>query len=183
MAQSIPTTEPTSARAGDTWRWTRALSSYPADAGWTLTYVLWSASEAINITASADGSDHLIDISPVVTAAYTAGRYDWAARVSDGSDIYTVGTGIIQILPALGAAMDTRSHARRMLDAINAMLEERATDGDVDVVRTAIGGRSTDYDLPTLIKLRQQYAALVASEDAAAAAARGEHPGMVQMRF
>ncbi len=40
--------------------------------------------------------------------------------------------------------MDTRSHARKMLDALNALIEGRATAGDLDVVRTAINDRTSD---------------------------------------
>ena len=182
MSATVPTIEPTAARAGDTWAWSRTLADYPAPA-WELTYTLWSATAAYAITAAADGTAHSVSVAAATTAAYAPGRYEWAARVTQGADGYTIASGVIQILPALGAAMDTRSHARRMLDAINAMLEGRATDGDLDVVRHQIGDRSTETDLPTLLKLRQQYAAAVQAEDAAAAAARGERRGFIQMRF
>jgi hypothetical protein len=149
-----------------------------------LTYTLWTASAAITITASADGTDHLVEVAPATTGAYSSGRYEWVARVSDGTDIYTVDSGVLQVMPAIGAAMDTRSHARKMYEALNALVEGRATDGDIDVVRTIIGDRSTWTDLPSLIKLRQQYAAIVASEDAAAAVARGDNSGRhVRVRF
>jgi len=183
MARTIPTTEPPVARAGDTWAWTRDLADYPSSV-WTLTYTLWTATAAYSVTAAASGDTHSISVPPATTAAYAAGRYEWVARVSDGTDTFTVGAGSIQILPAVGAAMDTRSHARRMLDAINAMLEGRATDGDIDVVRTSTNTHSTNYDMPTLIKLRQQYAAAVAAEDQAAAVARGEQSSrLIQVRF
>lgn len=182
MAATIPTTEPIAPRAGDTWRWRRTLPDYQAPT-WTLTYTAWNASAVISIIAAADGDAHSISVPPATTGAYAAGRYEWAARVTDSTDTHTIATGIWQILPALGTALDTRSHARRMLDAINALIEGRAVDGDIDVVRTTIGDHTTEFDLPTLIKLRGQYAALVASEDRAAAMARGERAGTLQLRF
>jgi hypothetical protein len=71
-----------------------------------------------------------------------------------------------------------------MLDAINAIMEGRAGSGDLDVVKTAFGDRGTDYDLPSLIKLRQQYAAAVQAEDDAARIARGEKSSrLIATRF
>lgn len=185
MAATIPTIEPTAPRAGDSWQWTRALPDYPASS-WTLTYTAWNATAAFSLvaTAAADGSTHSIRATPAATAAHSAGRYDWVARVSDGTDTFTVATGIWRILPAVGSAQDSRSHARKMLDAINALLEGRASDGDLDVVRTGIGDHATQYDPAALIKLRQQYAAAVASEDSAAALARGDQSGrIIRTRF
>jgi hypothetical protein len=183
MAYTIPTTEPLSPRAGDTWQWTRSLSDYPADT-WTLTYTAWNASAAITITASADGTDHSVSVPSATTGAYAAGRYDWTARVTDGTDTFTVASGTWQILPAVGAAMDTRSHARVMLDGLNALLEGRASDGDIDVVRTTLGDHTTEFDLPTLLKLRDRYAAAVRLEDDAARAARGDQSGrFLRVRF
>jgi hypothetical protein len=185
MAASIPTVEPTQARAGDTWTWARALPDYPATT-WTLTYTVFSSAAVFSLTAAASGSDHLVYEAPGDTEAFTAGRYDWVAHVSDGTDRYQVGGGALTILPNLAeaATYDARSHARKMLDAINAILEGRATDGDLDTVRTSSGDRMLETDIASLIKLRQQYAAAVAAEDQAARVARGEDSGrMVQVRF
>lgn len=305
MSMTVPTTEPTAVRAGDTWAWTRALYDYPAP-GWALTYTLFSRVGVITIVAAADVTLHSVSVAPSTTANYTAGRYDWVAHVSDGTDRYQVGSGVLTILPDLGATAraatlatgsvaddnaltwtavsagatgntiainliqrtgadiplgvmvltsasgtviratlatdnsgdpattalelaaaiaassaaaalvtctqgagsagtglvaalaqtnlaggtsapatyDGRSHARRMLDAIDAMLEGRASDGDLDVMRTITGDRSTWFDGPTLLKLRQQYAAAVAAEDASDRLARGEPSGrFISTRF
>jgi hypothetical protein len=183
MPSSILTAIPFSVRAGDSWRWRIVWTEYPADV-WTLTYTLWTASAAITLTATASGKEHLIEALPAATANYAPGRYGYAARVTNGTDAYTVDTGNIEILPAVGAAMDTRSHARRMLDAIDAILENRASDGDLDVVRTQTGSGSTEFDPIALLRYRRQFAAAVASEEAAARIARGEKSGrFVQVRF
>jgi hypothetical protein len=184
MSLSVPTVEPTTARAGDTWRWTRDLPDYPAPT-WGLTYTLFASAGVLSIVATASGTLHSVDLAPATTALYTAARYDWVAHVSDGTDRFQVGSGVLQVLPdvAEATAYDGRSHARKMLDAINALLEGRATGGDLDVVRVAHGDRVTEWDIPTLLKLRQQYASAVAAEDAAAAGTNGGRPGFAQMRF
>jgi hypothetical protein len=185
MAATIPTVEPTAARAGDTWAWTRDLPDYPA-ASWTLTYLLYSAAGVWPITATADGDTHSVAATPGETSQIPAGRYDWTASVSDGTDRYQVGSGVIQVLPDLSSAAsyDGRSHARRMLDSINAIMEGRASSGDLDVVKSAFGDRGVDYDLNALIKMRQQYAAAVRAEDDAARIARGAQSSrLIATRF
>jgi hypothetical protein len=185
MSTTIPTTEPTAACAGDTWRWSRSLSDYPAST-WTLTYTLINASGKVTVAATVDGDTHAVSVPPATTAAYSAGRYDWVAHVSDGTDRYQVGAGSINVLPDLSAAStyDGRSHARKMLDAINAMLEGRATSAQLDLVSTDFDGRKMDRRPDELIKMRDRYAAAVAQEEQAAALARGEKIGrMIQVRF
>ena len=184
MSTSIPTTEPTSARAGDTWRWSRSLADYPAPT-WTLAYTLVNAAGKVSITAVADGAAHLVSVAPATTAAYAAGRYDWVAHVTDGTDRYQVDSGSIDVLPDLSSlsSYDGRSHARKMLSAIDALLESRATTADLDLVATAIGDVSATKRPELLMEWRRHYAALVASEDRAAAIANGDSPGVLQMRW
>ena len=186
MGYTIPTTEPTAARAGDTWSWKRTLSDYPSTA-WTLTYTLYNASAKITITADADGTDHLVSIAIATTGNYTAGRYDWIAHVSDGTDKYQVDAGSMQVLPDLSAAAatyDGRSHARKMLDALNALLEGQATSGQIEIINVSHNGRALQRDKAELIKLRDRYAAAVRQENEAARIARGEKSSrLVQVRF
>ena len=185
MAVSIPTTEPTSARAGDTWRWTRSLVDYPAPI-WTLTYTLFNASTKVSIVAAADGTDHAVTVASATTANYSAGRYDWVAAVAAGGERYQVDAGVLEILPDVSALSkyDSRSHARIMLDAIEALLESRASAGDLDLVMGAFADRRLQYDVAGLRQLRRDYAAQVAAEDLAAARAAGAtKAGLVQVRF
>lgn len=183
MARTVPTTEPIQARAGDTWEWTKDYPDYPAST-WTLSYVFYNSSGVIQIAASADGDTHTIDVAPATTTAYTAGRYDWTASVTDGTDVYQVGSGVTQVLPDLSSATsyDGRSHARVMLDAIDAILESRASAGDLDLIKSARGGRSLERG--DLIKLRNHYAAIVRQEEDAQKIASGQSPSrLVQVRF
>lgn len=187
MAYTLPTTEPTQARAGDTWGWTRTLADWPAG-DWALTYTLVNAASRIQFTAAADGTAHRVSLAAATTAAYAEGRYDWVAHVSDGVDRHQVGAGALVVLPDLAAAgvtaHDGRSHARRMLEAIESLLEGRALSGDLDLVRAAHGELSAERDLRTLLQLRAQYAAAVTQEDAARRIARGERdPRLLQVRF
>lgn len=177
---TIPALEPASVRAGNTWQWTRALAQYPAPT-WTLTYRAVNADSAFTLTATTEGSAHAVKASPTTTAEIGPGRYDWIAQVSNGEDVFIVDEGSLTVLPDLSevATHDGRSQARRILEAIDAMIEARATDGDLDVVKTAVGARATEYRLDQLLKLRQHYAAIVAHETRTLTG-RG---GFIQMQF
>jgi hypothetical protein len=126
---TVPSTEPLSIRAGDLVTWTKSLSDFPANAGWTLTYTLINATTKITIAASASGADHLVSVPAATSANYAAGIYTWMARVSKALELYTVAQGTIEILPNLATltTFDGRSHARTMVEAIEAAIEGRAS--------------------------------------------------------
>ncbi len=167
-----PTIEPSSVNAGDTWRWTRSLADYPASAGWALSYTLINASAKITVNASASGDDHAVTVAAATTAGYAAGTYDWRARVSKASEIYTVGEGRLTVRNAFSAAtFDARTHARKTLDAIEAVIEGRASSSTAEYT---IAGRSLKHiPVADLLALRDKYRAEVLREDAAAAVAAG----------
>ncbi|MCR6700866.1 MAG: hypothetical protein NVV68_06840 [Dokdonella sp.] len=62
--------------------------------------------------------------------------------------------------------MDTRSHARKVLDAINAWLESRSpAAGEMQLGERRI----RNHPIPELLAFRDRYAAMVAAEDAGSA--------------
>lgn len=168
MAET-PTTEPSTITAGDTVTWTKSLASYPATAGWTLAYALRNAVTAIDIQATASGADHLVSLPAATTANYAAGAYRWYAFVSNQGETerHTVATGSLTVLPDLLAATsyDARSHARKVLDAIEAVLEKRASRDQEEI--TINGNAIKKSPIADLLRLRSTYQALVASEEAA----------------
>ena len=183
MSVTIPTTEPTEIRAGDSVKWTRSLSDYPAST-WTLSYALRGPGE-IDITASADGDDHSVSELPATTAGWTEGIYNWVAKVTDGTDTYTIDEGTVEILEDLAAvtgAYDGRSHAKKVLDAIEAVIEGRASQ---DQMSYTIAGRSlARTPIPDLLKLRDRYRAEYAQEGRAEKAANSKgHAGRILARF
>lgn len=129
---------PNEKNIGDTWEWTESLASYPAST-WTLTFYFVNSTTAFNFAATASGNDHAISVAAATTGAYTAGRYQWTARVTDGSDVFTVGAGWMQVKPDPTTAHDARSQTRIIYDAVLATLQGRATNGDQAV---QINGRS-----------------------------------------
>lgn len=186
MSVDIPTSEPTRVTAGDTVRWLKDLSDYlPAD-GWVLTYALVVSGVRIAVTATDYGDGrHYINLAATTTAAWGVGTYDWQAYVTKAatSERYAIGSGRLEVLPNFAtqpSGYDARSHARKMLDAIEAMLEGRASRGDIDLVTSAIGDRQLARKPEHLLALRDRYRAEVASE---LAAERLQASGRVMVRL
>ena len=168
MAQTIPTTEPTTLRAGDTWQWRREdlASDFPATT-WTLTYYFRNATGKFDVSASADGSSFAVSVAKATTAALPPGDWDWLAVVESASERFEADAGRLTIQPnlATSAPYDGRSFARRMLEAIEAALESRATTDQLDLLDSAMGDRSLSRDKGALIALRTQFRAEVQAED------------------
>lgn len=175
MAYDIATTEPTELTAGDTVQWTRSLPSFPAAAGWVLTYTLINSSGKISITASASGSDHAVSVPAATSGAWAAGKYQWQAYATLGTERHLVGTGTVLIKPNFSVATtyDGRSHARKVLEAIEAALESRATNDQLDILTTSFGDRSVGRDKSRLLELRDRYRREVRAEEDAERAAQG----------
>jgi hypothetical protein len=182
MAASIPTTEPTTARAGDTWAWRREdLSNYPASL-WTLKYYFRNAAAKFTFNASADGNAFAVSVAMATTANYAVGDYDWLAVVESATERYEVDRGRIDVLPNLAtdAVYDARTFARTMLDAVEATLLSKATASQLDLVQGTLADRSMQFDTSALIKLRSQLRSEVSREDAAR---NGENKSRILVRF
>jgi len=185
MAAAIPTTEPTVIISGSTVKWTKSLSDYPAST-WTLSYQFVNAADAQAVTCTADGEDHLATITAAQTGAMTAGDWYWQAKVTDGSEVYAVGTGMVTVKANFAVAgatsYDARSHVKKVLDAIEALLEGKASE---DQASMSIGDRSLSrYSFNELMALRSQYRSEYAREQREERIAAGlGHGGKVRIRF
>lgn len=162
---SIPSKEPVELRAGLTWEWVRTdLGTYPSPT-WTLTYYFKSATQQFSIAATSDGSGGFsISQTAAVTGTFAAGRYTWVAVVSAAANKYQVDSGTLVVLPdfANSSLVDSRSHARKALEMIEAYLEDR---NNIAARGYSIAGRSLDrYGIAELLVLRDKYKAEAASE-------------------
>lgn len=177
------TAVPATFTAGDTFDLLLSDSDFSAADGWTLKLALRGGGSVIDITSTASGADHLFHVAadssagpPAVvgTDVWKSGRYTaylYAEHASLGR--YSVSSTTLQILAdptALTATADTRSHARKVLDAIEAVIEGRASVDQEEISLDTGGGRRTLKRTPIkdLLELRSIYAAQVRSEEAAA---------------
>lgn len=167
-------------RKGDSFNLEFDLQDFPATEGWQLSYKLRGPA-AINIAATIDDGQYLVNASPATTGAWIDGNY-WAfAVVSLAGEIVTVELGETKILPSLTdlTTLDQRSHVKKVLDALEALLEGKALE---DVAEFTIGNRSLTAMKPDeLLKWKDHYSKLYRREKATA---EGKKPkNRVLVRF
>lgn len=168
------TTEPSRITAGDTATWLKSLPDYAANDGWVLAYTLINATHKISLTATASGADHLVNAAAATTAVWAAGTYTWQATVTKAADRYTVATGQITIAANWAAAttLDTRSSAKKALEAVNDLLESYGSKAYLQSYE--IAGRKQSFNSPgDFLAFRSKLMAEVAREDNAARLAAG----------
>jgi hypothetical protein len=184
MTAPVPTSEPAVLRAGDTWTWQRSLPDYPASAGWSLRYVLVNAEHRKEFDSAASGNDHLVTVAADASDDTIPGDYTLVCLAINGAQRFTVSQSRVQVRPNVAATrpFDARSQARRALEAIEAVLERRAS---LDQEEYAINGRSLKRTpIKELLELRDRYLAEVRSEEAAQAVSAGlPNPRRVGVRF
>jgi hypothetical protein len=163
--------------AGDSLSWTESAGEYPAPA-WSMHYAIRGAS-ILDLDATPSGSDHAFTATAAQTGSLTPGRYSWQSFATNGAgERYTIATGTLTVranLAAQVAGFDGRSHAQKVLDAIEATMEGRATKAQGSV---QINNRQIQYLKPEeLVKWRSFYKTEVARERSAEKVAQGEDPG------
>lgn len=154
--------EPREIIAGDTIQWTRLdlETTYPSGT-WTLKY----AFRGISVIAPAL-TGYSVLIKAEDSAKIKPGEYWWDAYITKGSgstlERYRVGHGRMTVKPDLEGIQgqyDGRSHARKVLDAIEAVLENRATS---DQLSYTIGAGNSTRQLAMiphseLLEFREKY--------------------------
>lgn len=187
---STPNYEPSQFMAGDTVSWLKTLDDYPVSDGWTLNYVLRSATQHYHITCTTSGTNYLATITAVISAAYAAGTYTWTSYVTKGAgetlEQHSVAQGSVVITPNLttNALVDARTDARIIYDSLIAAFKTFASSGG-RVTQYSIGGRSTTYEKSAdIIKDIEHWRIIVQREEDAAKIAAGHgNPRRVGVRF
>ncbi|RIL03132.1 MAG: hypothetical protein DCC71_15485 [Proteobacteria bacterium] len=165
--------EPTCLIAGDSVAWRRELADYPATGGWAVAYAL-RGPDSLDLAATADGDAHVVELTAAASGALAAGRYLVAGFATLGAERATFYQGELELSPnpaSLAAGHDPRTHARRVLEAIEAVLEQRATR---DQASFTLNGRALErWPIADLLAFRDRYRREVAGEEAAARLAAG----------
>lgn len=173
---------PAKITAGESVSWSVTLGDFPASAGWVITYTLVKSDTRIQIVSTADGDAHLVEIPFAVTADYDAGEYHYQAHVSNTVERYQVGEGVIEVVPDFATkdtGHDGRSHVKKVLDALEAVIENRAS--KTQMVQEVAGVQIQHMTTDQIIKLRDQYFSKYMRERAAAG--RGKTRRIIKPRF
>lgn len=135
-----------------------------ADGSWQFSYA-FRGPGVIDIVAASSSGIVTVEVSAVVTVAWLPGLYDWQLFASKGDDRQLIESGSAEVLAdfaSLAAGYDSRSLNRKMLDAINTVLQGRILS---DHERYSIDGRSLDrIPIMELQSLKRQYSIMVRRE-------------------
>ena len=153
------TTEPLVIVSGDRLAWIRDdLHSDYANTAYVLKYsarLEGAGSTEIEITASASGTNYLIEVASATTANYPVGIYQWQGYITRSSDSQriTLRTGEFEVVTNRDAATtDPNAHLRPRYNNLETAIETLASK---TATSYSIAGRSMNYaDLPELIALR-----------------------------
>ena len=163
---NYPTAEPAKLVAGDRFTWKRddLASDYPPSS-FALTYEFHEDSggggnKQFTITATEADSTYYIEVGSSTTASYDTGDYIWEAYITRSADSerIMVDSGRTEITTNLANTnADLRSHAKIVLDAIEAVIENRAS---MDQSSMSIAGRSLSrMSIDDLMTFRDRYKA------------------------
>lgn len=131
---------PETLRVGDTWFFELQYGDYPAGT-WDLKVYFGSLVDTFSATATANGNAHRFTVAATTTADYVPGGYSYQIRAEHSTDgrVFTVGEGYVDLLAPMSEQADHRDRVKKVLDAIDAVLENRATN---DHLAVSIAGRS-----------------------------------------
>ena len=161
-ADNAPKEVPKSIVIGDLvqFKLTQFSTDYP-NTSHSMTFMARSGEGAnveFSIAASNSGDDYLFSASSAATSAFTAGLYHYQIEVLETSsnNRLILDQGELDVTVDLDVnAVDPRTHAEKMLQKIEAVLENRA---DADVYSYSIAGRSLTKMTPEeLLTWRDNY--------------------------
>lgn len=185
MSIQIATTEPTRFAAGETVKFKRSFSDFPATT-WTLTYYI-RGDDSLDVVAAASGNEFLVTFSATDTALLRAGTYTWEARVSYSGEVAVVDRGTFTVdanIETASAGEDLRSLARRVLSRIENVLLNRATRDDISYTLPGAGMSLGRMGADELLRWYNYWKARVDEEEIEEAAASGKPAGnQVRIKF
>lgn len=189
---NAPETEPVGITAGNytSWKRTDLGTDYP-NTSYTLSYTARredSTAQKINITAAADGDDYLVELASATTAAYKTGKYHWTAYITRDSDSArtSIDAGTFSVIADKATdSADPRSFAQRMVAKIEAAIEHRADNYQLDVLAYSLGVETSATRNPAeLLKWRAHYKREVVIENRKKRAKAGKgNSTVVKARF
>ena len=165
---NFPTKVPEELQLGDLWAWkiTDISDDYPT-ASFSLSYqfnlIDGATPSKFTLTASESNNEYII--STTSTTSQTKGRYNWIAYITRQSDSarIKIGEGFIEIQDNFATtSTSVRSHAKIVLDSLEAVIENRAS---MDQSSMSIAGRSLSrMSIDELLTFRDKYKAEVLKE-------------------
>ena len=176
--------------AGDfiNWKKTGIEDDYPS-ASYSMGYectLNGTPGTGFSVAGSVSSSEWVFSISSTASASLTLGIYQWnlyVERTSDSNRI-RLADGSWEVVPDIrtNTATDVQSHARKVLSAIEAVIEGRASQ---DQMSYSIAGRSLSrMDISDLLLFRDRYMSEWQNEVRMKRIREGKgHNGIIHTRF
>jgi hypothetical protein len=166
MAATTLSAMPAAITAGDTLLLLLDGGDYPANEGWTYWFSFRKETGSlIEFSSTASGSNHSFTVAADITATWTDGIYKGVGYVESATQRFTVWRGELVVesnLTEQDANYDTRTHGQKALDAINAVLEGKASR---DVLASTIAGQSIQrMSFTELLQAKSFYESVVQQE-------------------
>ena len=150
--------EPSQITQGDTVKFKKKLTDYPATDGWSLLYAIRGNGQDISFTSTADFDAHEISVPASTTADWLPAEYElqgFAVKADEQHQIYIGSLTISANLATAPADKDVRTHAQKMLASIEQQLEQCAQN---ILLQTTVEGTSVLRERRMeLLRLRQSY--------------------------
>lgn len=169
-SQNIADNEPFELTIGDLWQWKRPDLFQAYGSGYSLSYKFncdsgGGGSHTFTINASTGSDNYNISVGSSTTANYNPHNYLWQAYITRSSDSerIKVDNGKLTLISNfVSDTSDQRSHAKKVLDAIESVIEGTASRKEASY---SIAGRSLSLTpIASLLSLRAQYRALYKNE-------------------
>ncbi len=161
----VMTDPPRAFVVGSTLAFKVNVSDYPAPT-WVATFALIATDESTTFVSTDNGDgQHLFQLTPADTTIPSR-LYRWQISVTDGAELHVVRFGTIDARPnyaEVTGGLDDRSHAARIFDAINHLLEGKAKSDESSL---SVGGRSLSaYTWEELVATRGYMAHQMTDEE------------------
>lgn len=185
---NYPSNVPSVLQLGDFWAWKKSnlASDYPtADYSLSYEFNLIDGATPANFTIGTTESGDEYIVATSNTSSYTKGEYNWVeyiTRTSDNARI-KLSEGFTEIQDNYATtSASVRSHAKIVLDAVKAVIENRAT---MDQSSMSIAGRSLSrMSIDELFTLKDRYQAEYNKEVKQARIANGQGSGnTIKVKF
>jgi hypothetical protein len=145
------------------WKRTGIEDDYPA-ATYSVAYQFTlngAPTDGYTVAGSVSNSEWIFEIPSAITAGYTPGIYQWNLYVTrtSGSERLRLDSGSWEVVSNIrtDTSTDVQSHARKVLTAIEAVIEGRASQ---DQMSYSIAGRSlARMPIEDLLLFRDRYRA------------------------
>lgn len=170
MAAEIPEDEPAQLVAGATVKWSKSLADYLPSDGWALNYRIVAGAVVVSKTPPANSSNTGWDVTiaaadlAAIVSETTARLFGWVSKTGEVWPVYDAPL-LITPNPLTATATDIKTHAKRVVEAIEARVEGRlVAGGDMDAY-TLDGRQVSKIPLKDLAALLAMYRAQVWREE------------------